>query len=187
VLRTAFARSITLALGDELAQYLDRARSVIAWNPSPDVPFDRSINRYRGCEHGCIYCFARPDHARLDLSPGQDFETRLFYKADAAARLEAELRAPAYRPAPITLGANTDPYQPIEREHRVTRDVLAVLSAYRHPVSNRVRWAAISAMRRVLQDGQTPRPLHENAIRKSWPQSPQRARAKPWAKMPHSR
>ena len=113
---------------------VDRARHVIAWNRSPDVPFDRSINPYRGCEHGCIYCFARPSHAWYGLSPGQDFESRLFYKADAAQRLEAELRAPGYAPAPITLGANTDPYQPIERSHRVTREILEVLAAYRHPV-----------------------------------------------------
>lgn len=114
---------------------IDHARRVIAWNRSPDVPFDRSINPYRGCEHGCIYCFARPDHARFGLSPGQDFETRLFRKADAGRRLETELRRPGYRPAAVTLGANTDPYQPIERRWRVTREVLEVLREYRHPVS----------------------------------------------------
>ena len=113
----------------------DNPRRLIAWNDSPDVPFDRSINPYRGCEHGCIYCFARPSHAYADLSPGIDFETRLFYKADAALRLEQELRAPGYEPAPITLGANTDPYQPIEREYRVTRSILEVLARYRHPVT----------------------------------------------------
>jgi DNA repair photolyase len=113
----------------------DRARSVIARNRSPDVPFDRSINPYRGCEHGCVYCFARPTHAYAGLSPGQDFEARLFYKADAARHLEAELRAPGYEPAPLTLGANTDPYQPVERQQRVTRDILEVLTAWRHPVS----------------------------------------------------
>lgn len=114
---------------------VDHARGVLAWNDSPDVPFDRSINPYRGCEHGCIYCFARPSHAYYGLSPGQDFETRLLRKADAGARLEAELRRPGYRPAPITLGANTDPYQPVEKRYRVTREVLEVLAAYRHPVS----------------------------------------------------
>ncbi len=113
----------------------DHPRRVIAWNDSPDVPFDRSINPYRGCEHGCIYCFARPDHARIGLSPGQDFESRLVRKVDAAARLEDELRKPGYSPAPITLGANTDPYQPIEKRFRVTREILEVLAAYRHPVS----------------------------------------------------
>ncbi|MDX1608883.1 MAG: PA0069 family radical SAM protein [Halofilum sp. (in: g-proteobacteria)] len=114
---------------------IDQARRMIAWNRSPDVPFDRSINPYRGCEHGCIYCFARPTHARYGLSPGQDFESRLLRKADAGARLRAELEHPHYRPAPITLGANTDPYQPIERRYRVTREILEVLAEYRHPVS----------------------------------------------------
>jgi DNA repair photolyase len=114
---------------------VDWARRILAWNDSPDVPFDRSINPYRGCEHGCIYCFARPSHAYYDLSPGQDFETRLLRKADAGERLEAEIRHPRYRPAPITLGANTDPYQPIEKYYRVTRELLEVLAEYRHPVS----------------------------------------------------
>jgi DNA repair photolyase len=113
---------------------VDQARTVIAWNDSPDVPFDRSINPYRGCEHGCIYCFARPGHAYYGLSPGQDFETRLLRKADAGRKLDAELRRPGYRPAPLTLGASTDPYQPIEKRHRVTREVLEVLAEYRHPV-----------------------------------------------------
>ncbi|MEX1080413.1 MAG: PA0069 family radical SAM protein [Halofilum sp. (in: g-proteobacteria)] len=113
----------------------DHPRRAIAWNDSPDVPFDRSINPYRGCEHGCIYCFARPDHARIGLSPGQDFESRLVRKVGAAARLEDELRKPGYTPAPITLGANTDPYQPIEKRFRVTREILEVLAAFRHPVS----------------------------------------------------
>jgi len=114
---------------------IDTARRVLAWNDSPDVPFDRSINPYRGCEHGCIYCFARPSHAYYGLSPGQDFESRLLRKVDAAKRLEEELRAPGYRPAPITLGANTDPYQPIEKRYRVTREILEVLAEHRHPVS----------------------------------------------------
>lgn len=113
----------------------DQARRVIAWNQSPDVPFDRSINPYRGCEHGCIYCFARPDHARIGLSPGQDFESQLFYKANAAERLERELRRSQYRPAAMALGANTDPYQPAERDARITRSILAVLADYRHPVT----------------------------------------------------
>lgn len=114
---------------------VDRARRVLAWNDSPDVPFDRSINPYRGCEHGCVYCFARPSHAYYGLSPGQDFETQLQRKADAGRHLEAELRHPGYRPAPVTLGANTDPYQPIEKRYRVTREILEVLAEYRHPVS----------------------------------------------------
>jgi len=114
---------------------VDRARRILAWNDSPDVPFDRSINPYRGCEHGCVYCFARPSHAYYDLSPGQDFETRLLRKANVGERLEAELRRSDYHPAPITLGANTDPYQPIEKRYRVTRELLETLAAYRHPVS----------------------------------------------------
>ncbi|MBA3563258.1 MAG: PA0069 family radical SAM protein [Gammaproteobacteria bacterium] len=110
------------------------ARSIIAHNDSPDVGFDQSINPYRGCEHGCIYCFARPTHAFLNLSPGLDFETRLFFKPNAAELLAAELSRPAYRCRPIALGANTDPYQPIERKLRVTRSVLEVLDRFNHPV-----------------------------------------------------
>ncbi|GFM77786.1 radical SAM protein [Pseudomonas cichorii] len=113
----------------------ETAKTIITRNTSPDIPFDRSINPYRGCEHGCIYCFARPSHAYWDMSPGLDFETRLIAKTNAAALLEQQLSKPGYRCAPITLGANTDPYQPIEREHRITRATLEVLLRYRHPVS----------------------------------------------------
>ena len=112
----------------------DASRSIIARNQSPDLPFDRSINPYRGCEHGCVYCFARPTHAYLGLSPGQDFETRLFAKPDAARLLEAELRKPGYQCRYMALGTNTDPYQPIERQRRITRSVLRVLADYNHPV-----------------------------------------------------
>lgn len=112
----------------------ETARSVIARNRSPDIPFDRSLNPYRGCEHGCIYCYARPTHAYLGLSPGLDFETRLRAKRNAAQCLEAELRRPTYQPAVLALGANTDPYQPIEREERITRAVLEVLERFGHPV-----------------------------------------------------
>jgi DNA repair photolyase len=112
----------------------DASRTVIARNSSPDVPFDRSINPYRGCEHGCVYCFARPTHAWLGLSPGLDFESRLFAKHDAPALLAAELRHPKYRCRVIALGTNTDPYQPIERELGITRSVLEVLSDFNHPV-----------------------------------------------------
>ena len=111
------------------------ARSIIARNASPDVPFDRSINPYRGCEHGCIYCFARPSHAYLGLSPGLDFETRLIAKPNAAARLRAELSRPSYVPQVLAIGTNTDPYQPVERQERLMRAVLEVLSEFRHPVS----------------------------------------------------
>ncbi|MGB9430359.1 MAG: PA0069 family radical SAM protein [Gammaproteobacteria bacterium] len=111
------------------------ARSIISRNQSPDIPFAQSINPYRGCEHGCIYCYARPSHAYLNLSPGLDFETKLFYKQHAADLLEQELRKPNYRCQPITLGANTDPYQPIERKLKVTRSLLEVLQRFHHPVS----------------------------------------------------
>jgi DNA repair photolyase len=113
----------------------DRARSVIARNDSPDIPFEQSINPYRGCSHGCCYCYARPSHSYVGLSPGLDFETRLFYKQDAGKVLEEELAKPGYVCKPITLGANTDPYQPIERKMRVTRDILEVLTRCRHPVT----------------------------------------------------
>lgn len=113
----------------------DRARGIITTNNSPDIPFEYSINPYRGCEHGCVYCYARPSHAYLGLSAGIDFETRLFYKADAGKVLEQELAHPGYVCKPITLGANTDPYQPVERQMLVTRSVLEVLARTRHPVS----------------------------------------------------
>jgi DNA repair photolyase len=113
----------------------DRARGIITTNNSPDIPFEYSINPYRGCEHGCIYCYARPSHAYMGLSAGIDFETRLFYKADAGKVLEEELARPGYVCKPITLGANTDPYQPVERQMLVTREVLEVLARTRHPVS----------------------------------------------------
>jgi len=112
-----------------------RARSIIARNSSPDVPFSQSINPYQGCEHGCIYCYARPTHAYLDLSPGLDFETRLTYKENAAEQLVRELAHPRYHCASITLGANTDPYQPVERTLGITRSVLEVLQRCRHPLS----------------------------------------------------
>ncbi|MDF1735604.1 MAG: PA0069 family radical SAM protein [Minwuia sp.] len=113
---------------------VDSSRSIIARNTSPDLGFDRSINPYRGCEHGCIYCFARPTHAYLGLSPGLDFETRLFMKPEAARLLEAELRRPGYDCRTIAMGTNTDPYQPLEREQGITRAVLQVLQRFNHPV-----------------------------------------------------
>jgi len=112
----------------------ERAKTIITRNKSPDISFDRSINPYRGCEHGCVYCFARPTHAYLGLSPGLDFETRLFSKINAAALLERELSAPTYRPRTIAIGTNTDPYQPIERRENIMRQVLGVLSRANHPV-----------------------------------------------------
>ena len=113
----------------------DKSKTVITRNSSPDIPFDRSINPYRGCEHGCIYCYARPTHAWLGLSPGLDFESRLFAKRDAAALLEKELANPRYRCRPIALGTNTDPYQPIERDFKITRSILEVLAEFDHPVT----------------------------------------------------
>jgi DNA repair photolyase len=130
----------------------DRARSIISTNDSPDIPFEYSINPYRGCEHGCIYCYARPSHAYLGLSAGIDFETRLFYKADAGKLLEAELARPGYECKRIMLGANTDPYQPIERHQRVTREVLEVLARTRHPVSVITKGALILRDLDLLQD-----------------------------------
>ena len=124
----------------------DPARRIISRNSSPDLPFNLSINPYRGCEHGCIYCFARPSHSFLDVSPGLDFETRLFYKQNAAGLLEKALSRPGYRPSPIALGMNTDAYQPVEREQRVTRDLLEVLWRFRHPVS------LLTKSRLVLRD-----------------------------------
>ncbi|MFK7940324.1 MAG: PA0069 family radical SAM protein [Roseovarius sp.] len=115
--------------------HLEEARRIISYNCSPDLPFDRSINPYRGCEHGCIYCFARPTHAWLGLSPGLDFETRLIARPNAPECLERELRAARYRVAPIAIGTNTDPYQPIEQEHEIMRKCLQVLHRCRHPVA----------------------------------------------------
>lgn len=112
-----------------------QAGRIISTNNSPDVPFDRSINPYQGCEHGCIYCYARPSHSYLDLSPGLDFETRIFYKPNAAVRLLEEWQKPGYECKPITIGANTDPYQPAEKSVQVTRQLLQLFAEYRHPVN----------------------------------------------------
>ncbi|WP_416899557.1 MAG: PA0069 family radical SAM protein [Minwuia sp.] len=122
------------ATGQRTTETPDATRTIIARNQSPDISFDRSINPYRGCEHGCIYCFARPTHAFLGLSPGIDFETKLLYKPEAAALLEKELRAKSYECRTLAIGTNTDPYQPIERRRQVTRQVLEVLSRFNHPV-----------------------------------------------------
>ncbi len=114
---------------------IQRSRSIIARNASPDIPFTQSINPYQGCEHGCVYCYARPTHAYLDLSPGLDFETKLFAKPNAAALLVAELAKPGYVCDAIAMGTNTDPYQPIEREWKITRQIIEVLAACEHPLS----------------------------------------------------
>lgn len=130
----------------------DRARSVITTNDSPDVGFEQSINPYRGCSHGCIYCFARPSHAYLGLSPGLDFETKLFYKADAVKLLKAELCKPRYVCKPVALGINTDGYQPLEKRLGITRGILEVLANCRHPVSILTKSALILRDMDLLAD-----------------------------------
>ena len=125
-------RDETPALRTEVLR--DSSRTIITRNKSPDISFEQSINPYKGCEHGCIYCFARPTHAWLGLSPGADFESRIFAKPNAAELLERELFAPGYVPKVVAMGTNTDPYQPVERERRITRSILEVLYKFRHPV-----------------------------------------------------
>jgi len=129
----------------------DASRSVIAWNKSPDIGFDRAVNPYRGCEHGCIYCYARPSHAYLGYSPGLDFETRLTFKPDVAELLEKELRKPGYVARTLALGSNTDPYQPVERTLKLTRAVLAVLDRFNHPVSIVTKSAGVLRDLDILQ------------------------------------
>jgi DNA repair photolyase len=129
----------------------DASRSVISWNSSPDLGFDRAINPYRGCEHGCIYCYARPSHAYLGYSPGLDFETKLTYKPDIASLLERELRKPGYAPKPMALGSNTDPYQPVERTLKLTRSVLEVMERFGHPVSIVTKSAGVLRDLDILQ------------------------------------
>ncbi|MFV8817467.1 PA0069 family radical SAM protein [Haliea sp. E17] len=128
------------------------ARSIISRNRSPDLPFSQSINPYQGCEHGCAYCYARPTHAYLDLSPGLDFETRLTYKHNAADQLRQELAKPGYRCESITIGANTDPYQPVEKEHRITRQILEVACETRHPVALITKGALVTRDIDLLSD-----------------------------------
>lgn len=123
---------------------IETARSIISRNTSPDIPFDQSVNAYRGCEHGCIYCYARPSHAYLDLSPGLDFETRLYAKRNAPQVLRQELSRPGYRPQLIAMGTNTDPYQPIERRMRITAGLLEVFDEFSHPVSITTKSAMIT-------------------------------------------
>ena len=130
----------------------DSAKTILARNDSPDIPFDRSINPYRGCEHGCIYCFARPTHAYLGLSPGLDFETQIFVKEDGPDLLRAELARPSYTCRTIALGANTDPYQPAERKYGLTRRILEVLRELRHPVSIVTKSALVARDIDILAD-----------------------------------
>jgi DNA repair photolyase len=129
----------------------DSSRSAIAWNQSPDIGFDRAVNPYRGCEHGCIYCYARPSHAYLGYSPGLDFETRLVFKPDVAELLERELRKPGYVARTLALGSNTDPYQPVERTLKLTRAVLQVLDRFNHPVSIVTKSAGVLRDLDILQ------------------------------------
>ncbi len=129
----------------------DASRSALSWNQSPDIGFDRAVNPYRGCEHGCVYCYARPTHAYLGYSPGLDFEAKLIYKPDVAALLERELRKASYVPRPIALGSNTDPYQPIERTLRLTRAVLETLERFGHPLSIVTKSAGVLRDLDILQ------------------------------------
>ncbi|RDD61118.1 PA0069 family radical SAM protein [Ferruginivarius sediminum] len=159
----------------------DSGRTAISWNKSPDIPFDRSINPYKGCEHGCIYCFARPTHAYLDLSPGLDFETKIFAKENAAELLRKDLAKPSYKPDVITLGANTDPYQPVERRLEITRRVLEVLAEARHPVSIVTKSATVlrdldilreMADRRLVRVNVSVTTLDRDLARKLEPRAP---------------
>jgi DNA repair photolyase len=127
-------------------------RSLISRNQSPDIPFEQSVNPYRGCEHGCVYCYARPSHAYLDLSPGLDFEQKIFIKPEAAAVLRRELSKPGYRCSPITLGSNTDAWQPAERQLGITRQILEVLAEFRHPVNIITKSALVERDLDLLQD-----------------------------------
>lgn len=139
---------------------IEKPRSIISRNDSPDIPFDRSINPYRGCEHGCIYCFARPTHSYMGLSAGLDFEAKLFAKPDAARLLERELSKPGYKPRTIAIGTNTDPYQPIEKEWRIMRQILEVLSAAGHPV------AIVTKSALVMRDIDILAPMAEKGLAK---------------------
>lgn len=160
-------------------------RSAISYNASPDLPFDRSVNPYRGCEHGCVYCFARPSHAYLGLSPGLDFETRLIARPGIDAVLARELAAPRYKVAPIAIGTNTDPYQPVEKEHQITRGVLHVLSDFNHPVAVVTKGALVErdidilagmAARGLARVGVSVTTLDPDLARRMEPRAPSPAR-----------
>ena len=173
---------------------VDSTRTIIARNDSPDIGFDRSINPYRGCEHGCIYCYARPSHAYLGLSPGLDFESRLFYKPDAAALLAGELRKKGYSCRPIALGSNTDPYQPVERRLGITRAILQVLRDFRHPVTIVSKSALIQRDLDILGEMAKERlamrdDFGHDARPRLWPAAWSRAPRRPsagWRRSPHS-
>ena len=155
--------TLTLALSPELADECpepaadtellpELSKSILCQNASPDVPFRQSINPYRGCEHGCVYCYARPAHAYVDLSPGLDFETKIFFKPDAAGLLRKSLARPGYRCSTIALGANTDPYQPAERRLAITRQILEVMCDFRHPVAIVTKSALVERDLDLLRD-----------------------------------
>lgn len=150
--------SLAEAPGLNTTVTVETAKTIITRNRSPDISFDRSINPYQGCEHGCSYCYARPTHANFGLSPGLDFESKLFAKTNAAELLRNELSAPGYEPATIALGANTDPYQPVERRYRITRQVLEVLAEFGHPVG------IITKSALVLRDLDILQPMAERGI-----------------------
>lgn len=153
--RVSFDDEWAKADGDDIPKLattvsLESAKSIISRNDSPDIPFDQSINPYRGCEHGCIYCYARPTHAYLNHSPGLDFETKLYAKGNAADLLRQELSKPSYVPRLIALGANTDPYQPIERRLGITASILAVMEEFNHPVAITTKSASVTRDIEVL-------------------------------------
>ena len=163
----------------------EQPRSAITWQRSPDLPFDRSINPYRGCEHGCIYCFARPTHAWLGLSPGLDFETRLVARPGIAAVLERELRTRSYAPAPLAIGTNTDPYQPVEQRYRLMRQILTLLADFGHPVAIVTKGAGIErdidllapmAARGLVRVGISVTTLDPDLSRRMEPRAPAPAR-----------
>ena len=164
---------------------LERPRSVLTRNTSPDIPFDRSLNPYRGCEHGCIYCFARPSHSYLGLSPGLDFETKLVARPTAPEVLARELSKPGYKVAPLAIGTNTDPYQPIEGKYRIMRQILEVLRDFRHPVAIVTKGALIErdidilaemASMGLAQVGISVTTLNAELCRKLEPRAPSPAR-----------
>lgn len=136
----------------ETTLLMENAKSIITRNDSPDIGFDQSINPYRGCEHGCIYCYARPSHAYMNLSPGLDFETKIFYKAEAAALLEKEINKPYYVCKPIVIGANTDPYQPAESKLKITRSLLEIARTYQHPIGIITKSSLIERDLDILSD-----------------------------------
>lgn len=138
--------------------FAETPKTIIARNTSPDISFDRSVNPYRGCEHGCVYCYARPTHAYMGLSPGLDFESKLFVKPNAAALLREELSAPGYAPETLAMGTNTDPYQPIERDYRITRSVIEVLKEFNHPLG------IVTKSANVLRDLDLLQPMAEAGL-----------------------